>query len=231
MLPILEHGDTVFIKSYKTETLHGAFVEGSYAGKIGLIDSFSKSYEWKAHPDMVNVLIVPSDNFGVEFIIRRPIKEVELISKGDGRQPIMGIHYPICPGRLRQIQECEYDWVVRHTDTSFEGFDNYATFSVYLHLVNDAVARSMLSREVRQDGTINSKKVEKIFYRRGFKLDDKAFDLPVQPPAEINNTFLRQKYVPKINWGEIAHEFRDELRTQPKKLSQPPMISATALNQ
>lgn len=213
--PIIEVGDIVRIKSYKTCAMDGTLSEGRYQHKIGFIESTRYLYkcEWESRKELVVQFPLPeTEKWQLkECCVFRAdgVKLIEKSRRGPGVLPIAGIDYEIPRSWDKWITFFEWEWNFKKTDQTFEGFSNAATYLAWLYLNNDKRALDLLISWRRKDGTINANKVRKAFYERGNKIDDWALELPIDVPAPIKDWAYTDKYKPRVDWKEVAYEFAD----------------------
>jgi hypothetical protein len=84
-------------------------------------------------------------------------------------------------------------------DHSFEGYSNPPTFLAALYLENEPVCQTQLARMVRADGTINPRRIEKLFRDQKLVIDEWAWY-----PEEFPH---RSEFKYWVNWTEVGDYF------------------------
>lgn len=205
---VIEIGDLVKVRDFKSlsRRCQGQYEDSWMSGKEGLVMSIGPlwNYDWcKHYRDAASILFCPADNYGDAWESKVAIENLILLKKGNGRYPRMGFEYPIPPAIERLCRLYDWDWKMRHHDHSHEGFSNAATYLAWVYIKNDQRCLSAVVSQRRKNGTINPDKVRKIFYQHNLRVDDWAFNYPIDLPELLNHSLIT-RWKPKVNWLEVA---------------------------
>lgn len=156
---------------------------------------------------VVNNQPANKSSFNKEILLRRvePVNEMEpganffrydqnlvsVLKVGSGKV-IPGEDYTLC---RKEILDRRY----AEMDHRMDGFANPATACVALSLWTDQSHQRAIEGMIRQNGTINPKRLENYWYKTGLKLDDWA-----KTPEGFPE---RNGYDYTVNWKELAEEF------------------------
>lgn len=149
------------------------------------------------------------------------LAHVELVEKGEGRF-IPGKSVPFS---LTELKKQRFDKFRRELamairqklEQGFEGYSNAATHLAALYLRQEPKwVNSWAPAMRRQDGRINPKKVRKAFKDLNLKVDDWAYECPIEIPDEFKvgwyDVEIRQWLGAfRVNWEEVADEFAQEV--------------------
>lgn len=201
----LEIGDTVFVKSYQTQTMSGYWHDGYMSGRTGVIVSFRKDYDWRGTPNLAHIRFM-EEGGDAAFSGDRPLSELTLVSKGTGRVEL-GVTHPFSGDELRKQRFAAYVAHAEAADLRHQGFSNPATFIVHFYLDQEPSIHAQLPQLWRQDGTVNPNKLKSLFSQLKLQVDDWAYSCPIETPTEF--THARNPIINKlqVNWDEVAAEF------------------------
>lgn len=202
----IEIGDTVRVKPYQAQTMSGLWHEGYKSNVIGQVCSFCKDYDWRSGPNMVRFRALSADSYAAWFD-NHSISEVELIKKGNGTFEV-GVTQPFSWQELRDQRLAVFEAKLWNVDTTHQGFSNAATFLVHLYLNQDARILAQVHTLRRKDGTINPVRLKKLFFKCRLKVDDWAFEPPLEVPDEFKHWAHRWRQ--RVNWHEVADNFKEE---------------------
>lgn len=208
-------GDRLKVKPYKTQSMNGEWWDGYMVGRECWVIGFGRSYNRKCKPntplsgfDEAQVVYMPEH--GKECYTWVDIELLELVEVGKGRPPLIGIDTPLPEYYVEHTPVEDWLYRFRNFNQTYEGFTNAATYLADLSLRNDRIAMCSLPHLRRKDGSINPSKIAKLFSQRKLSVDEWALELPIDPLEGWVNSWLT-RFKPKINWVEVAHNFKEVL--------------------
>ncbi|WCD44228.1 hypothetical protein Lumi_089 [Xylophilus phage Lumi] len=203
--PLFQVGDTVRRKPHLVQTMGGFTSHGYDSGLEGVITHWKGTWL-----DEVKVRILRPE--GAVWNMSYKVEQIELVAQGPGRF-VLGETHPYAEIELKtQRYNVLLDRFFK-IDQTHQGFTNAATFLAWLYLSQDSAWHAVWPRMWRADGTINSDKIKAWFQRQGMKVDDWAFEPPLDVPEEFQHHSYTHLMRPKVMWNEVAAMFKREDRT------------------
>jgi hypothetical protein len=203
-------------KSYMLGGLSGReakLVTGaSFLGRCVVL-SLSKDYDWRSEPTHAMVRKIEAVNSpnwimdGGNWPFKMALTEVKLLEKGPGTIT-PGVSYEFTAEETRKQRWAAYLVKLAAADQTHQGWSNAATCLARQYLVQEPAFHSWLSRNRRNDGTVNADKVKKWFGQNKLKVDDWALEPIIEPPAEFAQ--YSNPLRPSIDWVEIADSFSEK---------------------
>jgi len=198
----LSVGDTVRVKPYQTQSMCGLWSTGYKSGLTAIVTGFKKDYDWRTIPNIAILRLINKDGEDA-YQDSHPISELTVIEKGPGRFEL-GVTHPLLKDELKKLRYMSVYEKIHSFDLRTQGFSNAATYLADLYLSQDPRAQDQIKGMVRKDGSINPKKVAKLFYQLKLKIDPWALQRPIDPPEEFRNHSFHDSHLYQVHWDEVA---------------------------
>ena len=175
----------------------------------GVVISLRKQYDWQHEATLATIRNVDPEVFCAEHDIK--ISGVEAVLQVGTGEVIPGITYQFSKHELYEqrmrVLEAEFTTI----DWTYQGWSNAMTFLANAYLQQEPRAHAWIAQAKRRNGSINPNKIAKIFSDLKLSVDSWSNQYPV-----VSEEMLAVKWLkwPRINWQEIADEWKIRLQEQ-----------------
>lgn len=205
----LNLGDLVYVEPYSVSSMRyqSRDTDGPGSGVTGYVNSLSRTRpDWASNSEVE--ILVPYQPANAtrwtddsKYWVHQ--EHLTILAKGT-RKVIPGIDILMSPCLQMEVEVGQWEYRIRKLDLTHQGFSNLPTFLAWLYIWNDQRALTECRNQRRKDGTINPNKAHKIFYRNKLEIDPEAFELLIDLPQHIKNSYIWNRYKPKVNWAEVS---------------------------
>lgn len=210
-------GNKVRIKQHFTTNLYGDTYEAHNVGREGYVVRFSKKYDWEREPSQAVIRLYCDLNeqtgeYGQAYESFESIEHLEVIEATVG-PVIAGQTCPYSRAELQSLFIQQQVQRVHSHDFTAQGYKNMATHLAAMYLNQDCRFHQQIEQLRRVDGTINPNKIAKAFKSLGLKIDELAFEAPLEF-SNFNRLMYREIYqaIDKhqaVDWAEVADDFSE----------------------
>lgn len=208
----IQIGDTVRITRYKIGIMtENPVDDDAKIGKLCIVTQVDTVLYRSGYPDYTAYTLrycEPPHEWGVyPFCQVRSgsrHQEMELVTKGNGTCT-PGVDYQFTKGELFEQRWDAFLEQHAKMDYTYEGWTNAATWLAAFLITNNQGALEAVYRMRRKDGTVNAKKIQKLFVDRRFVLEAWTLECKLEVPQEFKGRYIPD--LPRVNWQEIADDF------------------------